>query len=83
MKIGPTGYLVEVEGAAVNATEMTSPVVTLGVEVANPWRARCPKRGTPGSEGGVGKHSVAVRPAPTLPILTSGGLQRAAVTPHH
>jgi hypothetical protein len=28
--------------AAVNATEMTSPVVTLGAEVANPWRARCP-----------------------------------------
>ena len=32
---------------------MTSPVVTLGAEVANPWRARCPKRGTPGSEEGV------------------------------
>jgi len=40
-------------GAAVNANEMTSPVVTLGAEVANPWRARCPKRGTPGSEEGV------------------------------
>ncbi len=53
-------------GAAVHATEMTSPVVTLGAEVANPWRARCPERGTPGSEGGVGKHRVAVRPAPTL-----------------
>jgi hypothetical protein len=37
----------------VNAKEMTSPVVTLGAEVANPWRARCPKRGTPGSEEGV------------------------------
>jgi putative transposase len=50
--------------------EMTRPVVTLGMEVANPWRARCPKRGTPGSEGGVGKHSVAVRPAPTLLCLS-------------
>ena len=45
-------------GVAVHATEMTSPVVTLGAEVANPWRARCPERGTPGSEGGVGKHRV-------------------------
>ena len=36
-----------------NANEMTSPVVTLGAEVANPWRARCPQRGTPGSEEGM------------------------------
>jgi hypothetical protein len=57
-------------GAAVNASEMTRPVVTLGVEIANPWRARCSETSPPGSEGGVGKHSVAVRPAPTLLCLS-------------
>jgi hypothetical protein len=35
-------------------------------EVANPWRAVCGESRMPGSEGGVGKHSAAVRPAPTL-----------------
>ena len=35
-------------------------------EVAHPWRAGCGESRTSGSEGGVGKHSVAVRPAPTL-----------------
>ena len=54
-------------GAAGNATEMTTPVVTLGAEV-NPWRAVCAERCKHGSEGGVGKHRSAVRPAPTLPL---------------
>jgi hypothetical protein len=56
----------------VNATEMTSPVVTLGAEVANPWRARCPKRGTPGLEEGVvetTRMGNAPCPYPTLPQL--------------
>jgi hypothetical protein len=35
-------------------------------EVATPWRAGCGESRTPGSEGGVEKHSSAVRPAPTL-----------------
>ena len=35
-------------------------------EVATPWRAGCGESRTSGSEGGVGKHSAAVRPAPTL-----------------
>jgi putative transposase len=48
---------------------MTSPVVILGWK-ANPWRARCSETSPPGSEGGVGKHSVAVRPAPTLLCLS-------------
>jgi hypothetical protein len=34
-------------------------------EVANPWRAGCGKSRMPGSEGGVEKHSSAVRSAPT------------------
>jgi hypothetical protein len=38
---------------------------------ANPQRAGCSETGTSGSEGGVGKHSSAVRPAPTL--LNHGG----------
>ena len=37
-------------------------------EVATPWRAGCGERRMSGSEGGVGKHSLAVRPAPTLHI---------------
>ena len=48
---------------------MTNLAVTLGAE-ADPWRARCSETGTPGSEGGVGKHSVAARPAPTLLCLS-------------
>jgi hypothetical protein len=36
-------------------------------EVANPWRAGCGESRTSGSEGGVGRHCSAVRPAPTLP----------------
>jgi hypothetical protein len=51
-----------------NTTNMTTLVVTLGAEV-NPWRAVCAERCKHGSEGGVGKHSSAVRPAPTLPVL--------------
>jgi hypothetical protein len=62
MKFGPTG-----NGAAVNATNLTRPVVTLEAEVANPWRAGCLETCTSGSEGGVRKHSSAVRLAPTLP----------------
>jgi hypothetical protein len=38
--------------AAVNATNLTNPVVTLEAEVANPWRARCLETCTSGSEGG-------------------------------
>jgi hypothetical protein len=56
-------------GAAVNAHEMTTPVVTLGAKV-NPWRAVCAERCTHGSAGGVGQHSSAVRPDPTLPVLS-------------
>jgi hypothetical protein len=41
-------------------------------EVATPWRAGCLERGTSGSEGGVGKHSSAVRPAPTLLVESMG-----------
>ena len=52
--------------AAVNATNLTNPVVTLEAEVANPWRAGCLETCTSGSEGGVRKHSSAVRLAPTL-----------------
>ena len=37
-------------GAEVNATEMTTPVVTLGAEV-NPWRAVCAEKCKHGSEG--------------------------------
>jgi hypothetical protein len=55
-------------GAAVNANEMTSPVVTLGAEVANPWRARCPQRGMPGSEEGVVETTqTGTAPCPILP----------------
>jgi hypothetical protein len=35
-------------------------------EVATPWRAGCGESRMPGSERGVGRHSSAVRPAPTL-----------------
>jgi hypothetical protein len=52
--------------AVVNATNVTSPVVTPEAEFVNPWRARCRETGTAGSEGGVRKHSSAVRLAPTL-----------------
>jgi hypothetical protein len=38
-------------------------------EVANPWRAGCGESRMPGSEGGVEKHSLAVRSAPTLQEL--------------
>ena len=55
--------------AVVNATNVTSPVVTPEAEFVNPWRARCRETGTAGSEGGVRKHSSAVRLAPTLPHL--------------
>jgi hypothetical protein len=54
--------------AVVNATNMTSPVVTPEAEFVNPWRARCRETGTAGSEGGVRKHRSAVRLAPTLPF---------------
>jgi hypothetical protein len=54
--------------AVVNATNMTSPVVTPEAEFVNPWRARCRETGTAGSEGGVRKHRSAVRLAPTLPL---------------
>jgi hypothetical protein len=71
MKFGSTGCLGGAE-AAVNAPEMTRPMVTLGVEVANSWRARCLKRGTPGSEEGVvetTRMGTAPCPYPTLPEL--------------
>jgi hypothetical protein len=55
--------------AVVNATNVTSPVITPEAEFVNPWRARCRETGTAGSEGGVRKHSSAVRLAPTLPVL--------------
>jgi hypothetical protein len=64
MKFGPTG-----NGAAVNATNLTRPVVTLEAKVANPWKAGCGESRTPGLEGGVRKHSAAVRLAPTLPTI--------------
>ena len=57
---------IETAEAAVNATNLTNPVVTLEAEVANPWRAGCLETCTSGSEGGVRKHSSAVRLAPTL-----------------
>jgi transposase-like protein len=53
----------------VNASEMTSSVVILARK-ANPRRARCSETSPPGSEGGVGKHRMAVRPAPTLLCLS-------------
>jgi hypothetical protein len=53
----------------VNASEMTGPVVTLARK-ATPWRARGSETGTPGSEGRVRKHSVAVRLALTLLCLS-------------
>jgi hypothetical protein len=68
MKFGPTG-----NGAAVNATNLTRPVVTLEAEVANPWRAGCLETCTSGSEGGVGKHRSAVRLAPTLQQIATYG----------
>ena len=66
----------KIAGAAVNAREMTLPAVTLAEEVANPWRARCSETGTPGSEGGVRRHSLAVRLAPTRP--RAGALSNVA-----
>ena len=54
--------------AAMNTMNMTTLSVTRAAE-ANPWRAGCGESRMPGSEGGVGKHSLAVRPAPTLPHL--------------
>jgi hypothetical protein len=59
--------------AAVNATNLTNPVVTLEAEVANPWRAGCLETCTSGSEGGVRKHSAAVRLAPTLQWVSTYG----------
>jgi hypothetical protein len=38
-------------------------------EIATPWRAGCPERGTSGSEGGVGKRAEKQR-ALRLPYLT-------------
>jgi hypothetical protein len=38
--------------AVVNATNMTSPVVTPEAEFVNPWRARCRETGTAGSGRG-------------------------------
>ena len=55
--------------AAMNAKNMTNLSVTIEAE-ANPWRAGCGERRMSGSEGGVGKHSLAVRPAPTLHTRT-------------
>jgi hypothetical protein len=65
-ELGANQWSRKIIEAAVNAKNMTRPVVTPAAEVATPWRAGCPERGTSGSEGGVGKHSSAVRPAPTL-----------------
>jgi hypothetical protein len=55
--------------AAVNATNLTNPVVTLEAEVANPWRARCLETCTSGSEGGVRKRAEEQR---ALPLPYSG-----------
>ena len=49
-------------GAAVNAMNVTSSVVTLRAKVANPWRAGCAERCTSGSERGVGKHRLRCAP---------------------
>jgi len=70
--------------AVVNATNVTSPVVTPEAEFVNPWRARCRETGTAGSEGGVRKHSSAVRLAPTLPVpdrCNPADLKTLALTP--
>jgi hypothetical protein len=48
------------------ATSMKEEPMTAMREVANPWRAVCAERCKHGSEGGVRKHSSAVRLAPTL-----------------
>jgi hypothetical protein len=55
--------------AAVNATNLTNPVVTLEAEVANPWRAGCLETCTSGSEGGVRKRAEEQR---ALPLPYSG-----------
>jgi hypothetical protein len=53
-------------GAAANALNMTNFAIMRRAEVANPWRARGSETGPPGSEGGVRKHNLVVRLAPTL-----------------
>jgi hypothetical protein len=60
-------------GAAVNAKNLTNPVVTLEEEVTNPWRAGCLETCMSGSEGGVRKPSSARRLAPTLQRVSTFG----------
>ena len=43
--------------AAVNAKNMTIPVVTPGAKVANPWGAVCGESRMPGFDAGVGKRT--------------------------
>ncbi len=60
---------IETAEAAVNATNLTNPVVTLEAEVANSWRAGCLETCTSGSEGGVRKRAEEQR---ALPLPYSG-----------
>jgi hypothetical protein len=70
--------------AVVNATHLTSPVVTPEAACVKPWRARCRETGPAGSEGGVRKHRWAVRLAPTLPVLSEcNPLDLHTLTPAH
>jgi hypothetical protein len=51
----------------IQVASMNEEPMTAQREDANPRRAVCGESRMHGSEGGVGKHSSAVRPAPTLP----------------
>jgi len=69
---------IETAEAAVNATNLTNPVVTLEAEVANSWRAGCLETCTSGSEGGVRKRAEEQR---ALPLPYSGFQPLGKVAP--
>jgi hypothetical protein len=64
-EVGDNRWSRKIIEAAANAKNMTNQAVTPDTE-ANPRRAGCGESRMPGSEGGVEKHSSAVRSAPTL-----------------
>jgi hypothetical protein len=68
----------------IQVASMNEEPMTAQREDANPRRAVCGESRMHGSEGGVGKHSSAVRPAPTLQQATRwlrrGGARRANIS---